>query len=224
MRTWQVIVRHFAVPRLRSNRTTLLNSPSSTTSWAGTTLSTSLLTLPATSSSTLALVLYLPSPLVVKLRGFGRWPGGNRQLPAPENNNVLAFLQILNWSKKKVFIWPHQLQCYFDQTSSGSDGFFNFGSGSASGNEKIFRFGSGWVLGIFLSNTKSTGYHQVIKSWSSIHRVSPLFSILSNIFILFDLYGFTINNQTCFSFFPGPLPLGKTSIEKKRFLLGIARM
>ena len=63
---------------------------------------------------------------------------------------------------------------------------------------------------VFVSNTKSIGYYRVSKSWSSIHRVSPLFSILSNIFILFDLYGFTINNQTCFVFFfPGPLPLVK---------------
>ena len=170
------------MPRLQSNRTTLLNSPSSTTSWAGTTLSTSLLTLPATSSSTLALVLYLPSPLVVKLRGFGRWPGGNRQLPAPENNNVLAFLQILNWSKRRFSSDHTNFSVIFIKQVQGQTGF------STSGRVRlqVIKNISVWVglgTGYFLSNTKSTGYYRVMKSWSSIHRVSPLFPIF---IILFD--------------------------------------
>ena len=37
---------------------------------------------------------------------------------------------------------------------------------------------------VFVSNTKSIGYYGVLKSWSGIRRVSPLFPILSNIYYL----------------------------------------
>ena len=63
--------------------------------------------------------------------------------------------------------------------------------GSGSGIEKIFRVvlgREGWVIPngyrVFVSNTKSFGYYGVLKSWSGIRRVSPLFPILSNIYYL----------------------------------------
>ena len=37
---------------------------------------------------------------------------------------------------------------------------------------------------VFVSNTKSTGYYRVLKSWLGIRRVSPLYPILSNIYYL----------------------------------------
>ena len=47
------------------------------------------------------------------------------------------------------------------------------------------RVGSGRVgYRVFVSNTKSIGYYGVLKSWSGIRRVSPLFPILSNIYYL----------------------------------------
>ena len=95
--TWQVIARHLAVPRLQSKRTTLLNSPSSTTCSAGTTLSTSLLALlPSSSfSSAFDLALCRASPFVVRLRGFGWWPGGRRQLPAPKKTMFISSINIV---------------------------------------------------------------------------------------------------------------------------------
>ena len=62
-------------------------------------------------------------------------------------------------------------------------GFFNFGSGRVRVLKKYF--GSGRVgYRVFVSNTKSIGYYGVLKSWSGIRRVSPLFPILSNIYYL----------------------------------------
>ena len=62
-------------------------------------------------------------------------------------------------------------------------GFFNFGLGRVRVLKKYF--GSGRVgYWVFVSNTKSIGYYGVLKSWSGIRRVSPLFPILSNIYYL----------------------------------------
>ena len=76
---------------------------------------------------------------------------------------------------------------------------FQLRVGSGSGIEKIFRVRSGRVgYRVFVSNTKSIGYYGVLKSWSGIRRVSPLFPILFNI-IYYIILSYLINmvNQTC---------------------------
>ena len=61
--------------------------------------------------------------------------------------------------------------------------FFNFGSGRVRVVKKYFGLGRVGSR-VFVSNTKSIGYYGVLKSWSGIRRVSPLFPILSNIYYL----------------------------------------